>query len=108
MKEILDLFLEKTPDNINIDELKSHLLQIDGIDDVHHIHIWSIDGFNNYATMHVVTNTSDLVELKAKIREELSEHKIVHAVIETENVTCNDTECHPVFSEGQEGHHHHH
>lgn len=105
---ISDIFLEKTPKDIDIPHLIAHLLEIEGVEDVHHFHVRSIDGVNNYATMHVVTNTSDLVELKAKIREELSEHKIVHTVIETENVTCNDTECHPVFSEGQEGHHHHH
>ncbi len=31
--------------------------------DVHHIHIWSMDGQNNYATMHIVTN-SDSHEIK--------------------------------------------
>jgi len=55
-KEVLDLFLEKTPSNIDIEEIKKHLLEIKDIINIHHVHIWSIDGINNYATMHVVTD----------------------------------------------------
>lgn len=105
MKEILDLFLEKTPDNINIDELKSHLLQIDGIDDVHHIHIWSIDGFNNYATMHLVSQSDNIKELKDTVRAELEEYNICHCVLETEDEICTDTNCNPKM---HTKHHHHH
>ena len=65
-KLILDLFLEKTPNNINIDELKTHILKIKGIKNVHHIHIWSIDGYNNYATMHIVSNYKNV---KEKVKE---------------------------------------
>ena len=56
LKEVLDLFLEKTPHGINIEEIKNHILKIDGLEDVHHIHIWSMDGNSNFATMHIVTN----------------------------------------------------
>ena len=55
LKKVLDIFLEKTPEDIDIDELKEHLLKIKGVDDIHHIHVWSIDGYNNYATMHIVS-----------------------------------------------------
>ena len=33
--------------DINIGHLKKHLQEIDGVNDIHHIHIWSIDGYNN-------------------------------------------------------------
>ena len=105
LKQVLDLFLEKTPKDIDIDELKKHLLEIKEIDDIHHIHVWSIDGYNNYATMHIVTKTSDICKLKKEIREELSEHNICHAILETEDEICDDSECHVEF---KESHHHHH
>ena len=69
MKSILDLFLEKTPKNISVEEIKKHLLEIKGVIDVHHVHIWSIDGYNNYSTMHIVTDEKNIKELKNKIRE---------------------------------------
>ena len=107
LKKVLDLFLEKTPDDIDIDELKKHLLHVDGVDDIHHIHVWSMDGYNNYATMHIVTKVKDVSELKHEIREELEEHNICHAILETESEVCVDKECH-VHLKNVEHHHHHH
>lgn len=107
LKAVLDLFMEKAPGDINIRELKEHLLKIEGVEDIHHIHIWSIDGYNNYATMHIVTNVADIQGIKHLIREELCEHSICHAVLETEPEICQDQECH-IESFHSEHHHHHH
>lgn len=103
-KAILDLFLEKIPDNISVDEIKKHILEIDNVIDVHHIHIWSIDEYHNYATMHVVVNKNEL-ETKNKIREELLEHGISHVTIETENELCSNLECHIEHKEIKQHHH---
>ena len=105
LKKVLDIFLEKTPNDIDINELKKHLLKIDGVDDIHHIHVWSIDGYNNYATMHIVTK-SNVKEVKKQIREELEEHNICHSILETEDEACDDKECHVEIK--HEHHHHHH
>ena len=107
LKQILDLFLEKTPQNINIDHLKEHLQEIDEVEDIHHIHVWSIDGYNNYATMHIVTKSDNIKEIKKNIREELEEFGICHSILETEDEACEDTECNPNLHI-EHGHHHHH
>ena len=107
LKKVLDIFLEKTPDNINIDELKEHLLKIKSVDDIHHIHIWSIDGYHNYATMHIVTKAKDISSIKKMIREELEEHNICHAILETEEEACDDKECYVNFKYEPHSHHHH-
>ena len=112
-KSILDLFLEKTPDGIKIEELKEHLQEIENIEDVHHIHVWSMDGFNNYATMHVVTNLKDTKDLKSEIKEELKEHGINHTTIEFEELgyECTEMECileTPTHNEHHHNHSHHH
>lgn len=108
LKKVLDLFLEKTPDDIDIDELKKHLLHVDGVDDIHHIHVWSIDGFNNYATMHIVSKSKNIDKIKKEIREELEEHNICHAILETESEVCDDKECHVHLKNVEQHHHHHH
>jgi len=109
LKEITNLFLEKSPDNVNVNEIKKHLCEIDGVLDVHHIHIRSIDGQNNYATMHIVTN-SPQHEIKEKIRRELSEHRIGHSTLEleTEDELCHEKDCHLDFNSNSGHHHHHH
>lgn len=95
-KDIIDLFLEKIPNNINIEKLKKYILKIDNIKDVHHIHIWSIDGINNYATMHIVTNIKDIKSIKKEIKEKLKEKGISHVTLEIEDEMdkCNEMECH--------------
>lgn len=107
-KKVLDLFLEKVPADISIDEIKNHLLQISGIKDVHHIHLWSIDGINNYATMHVIVN-KNAKNIKQIIRDELNEHGISHLTIELENAgeTCDSEECYINHNKGHKHHHHH-
>ena len=106
LKQVLDIFLEKTPKEINIDHLKKHLLEIEEVEDIHHIHVWSIDGYKNLATMHIVTKSTNIKEIKQKIREELSEHNICHAILETEEEACSEKECNIELE--QEHHHHHH
>ena len=108
LKEVLDLFLEKTPHGINIDEITEHICEIEGVLNVHHIHVWSMDGHNNYATMHVVVN-GDAHEIKRHIRDELQEHGIGHVTLEleAEGEHCHEEHCH-VDVVSPSGHHHHH
>lgn len=106
LKEATNIFLVRTPKEINIKELKEDILSINDVSDVHHIHVWSMDGHNNYATMHIVTN-SDFHETKNIVRKILEKHGIGHSTleIETENEICNDKHCH-IKHVCQ--HHHHH
>ena len=106
-KSILNVFLEKTPNNIDISELKEHLNEIDEVIDVHHIHVWSMDGFTHFATMHV-TAKENSKEVKDKIRDELKEHGISHVTIELESKDENCCSKNCVIEANTEGHHHHH
>ena len=109
LKEVLDLFLEKTPDGISVEEIIEHLRVIDGIEDVHHMHLRTIDGHSVYATMHIVTD-EDSHTIKDKVRKELREHGIVHSTLELETTEehCHERECHVEASRDNHGHHHHH
>ena len=108
LKEALDLFLVKIPAGVDMDEIKQHLKEIDGVLDVHHIHIWSMDGIQNCATMHIVTN-GDPLAVKKAVKEELHEHGIAHATLEleSEDEDCQDGHCY-IKTDGIHHHHHHH
>jgi SOS response regulatory protein OraA/RecX len=92
--------------------LQEHIEEIDGILDVHHIHLWSLDGQNHYATMHIVSD-SEPSKIKKEIREELRELGIGHVTIEIEASSehCHERHCH-VELHAHSGHchhnHHHH
>lgn len=106
LKSILDLFLEKIPNGVSIDELKEHILKIKGVKDVHHIHVWSIDGYNNYATMHIVIKGKNK-KIKELVKEELKEHGINHTTVELEDKdeVCKDETC--KINNEHHSHHHH-
>lgn len=108
LMKILNLFLEKTPESIDIDEITEHLMEIDGVEGVHHFHVRSIDGFNNIATVHVVTD-GDTITIKKAVKAELQEHGIVHTTIETETTDeeCTETKCDGFLEHHGHCHHHH-
>ncbi len=106
----LSLFLEKVPHGIEVAEIQEHLCHIEGVQGVHHIHIWSMDGHRHYATMHIVAE-GDAHHIKDAVRQELREHGIVHATLELEapGEHCHEEHCHVEHhEEGSCGHHHHH
>ena len=109
LKEILDIFLEKAPHGIDVNEIKKHILEIDNVLDVHHVHIWSMDGQNNYATMHIAAK-GDFCNIKEKVHEQLHEHGISHVTLEfeAENEQCTHKDCRVEFKTGSGHHHHHH
>lgn len=106
--EVLELFLEKTPHGIDVHEIEEHLSEIPEVLDVHHVHIWSMDGQSHYATMHIVAN-GDAHEIKEAVRRELREHGIGHATLELEapGEHCHEEHCHTEAA-SPSGHHHHH
>ncbi|MBE6156055.1 MAG: cation transporter [Firmicutes bacterium] len=106
-KEITDVFLEKAPNDVSVDDIKKCVLSIEKVQSVHHIHIWSIDGNINYATMHVVSQDNSF-SIKEQIRQALKKQGIIHTTIEieTENEICLLPEC-DIKIEAKHSHHHH-
>lgn len=99
IKEILALFLEKSPKDYNPDKIKEILLKNENIINIHHIHVWTLDGINNYLTFHVIVKESidkkELINLKHYIKHKLEHIGISHTTIEFEyeDEECKDEKC---------------
>ena len=109
MKEVVDLFLMKVPTDMDVEELKNHIGRLEGVQDVHHIHVWSLDGCLHYVTMHIVTS-GDAHKVKAAVREELKEHGIFHVTLELESPEepCPAKTCVVEYPCNHQHHGHHH
>ncbi len=108
LQEALNLFLEKSPQGMGTEDICSLLCSMEQIKDVHHIHLWSLDGQQVYATMHIVTNAEPHA-LKEQVRDTLFHHGIHHATLEleAEGEPCTEPHCH-IEAHCAHAHHHHH
>lgn len=99
IRQSLRIILQGIPVEVDITSVSEHLQQFEGVDNVHDLHVWSVDGNYNVLTVHVVLNNSldmeKLAELKAQIRDSLQEKGIQHATIEFETVDerCSFEKC---------------
>lgn len=109
LKEALDLFLEKIPHGVSVEQVRSLLCGMEQIKDVHHIHLWSLDGQQVYATMHIVTDAEPHA-IKELIRDTLYHHGVHHATLEleAEGEPCTEPHCHIEAHCAHSHHHHHH
>ena len=109
LKEALGVLLEKNPHGMDVEEIRRHVMEIEAVLDVHHIHIWSMDGSSHYATMHIVTDAVPH-EIKDRIRRELAEHGVGHVTLELETAgeCCREKQCRVEVRPPAEHHHHHH
>ncbi len=107
LKEALDLFLEKTPRGYDVKKIISLVKKVSHVLEVHHVHLWSMDGESVYATMHVVSDMKYFKEVKQEIKKLMSENNISHVTIEMEE---KDDECAEKNCEVKElaTHRHHH
>lgn len=107
LKEIMSLFLETVPRDIRASDVRDRIGSIDGILDVHHLHLWSVDGQNHCATVHVVTDRT-LCDVKKEIRARMAAFGIHHITIEAETSTepCDEKGCHMEIVRHSQHHHH--
>lgn len=98
-KKVLELFLEKVPNGESVDIVKYQVLAIPHVKDVHNIHLWSMDGKELCATMHVVVDgkivdgtliensVENSMNIKKEIRKQLRTTGIKEVTLELESET---------------------
>ena len=88
LKWIVDIFLEKTPEWISHDEVLKEIKKLEWVLDIHHIHLWTLDGNKNYITIHALIDKKlsvpKIIALKKTIKDALKKQNISHCVIEFE------------------------
>lgn len=89
IRQTLRIILQGSPVELDLDQVKQTILEIDGVEGVHDLHVWSVDGEYNVMTVHVVLQSDFQPEahhtLKLLIREKLSHLGIQHITMELEN-----------------------
>ena len=92
LKESVNVLLEGVPEGLGIEDLKASLFGIDGIFDVHELHVWSISSGKTSLTVHVASTYAPerWPQLTIEIHRMLGEKfGISHATIQLENTVCD-------------------
>ncbi|MFD4970054.1 cation diffusion facilitator family transporter [Streptomyces sp. NPDC058424] len=60
LRETLDVLLEAAPKNVDMYEVRAHILELDGVEDVHDLHAWTITSGLPVLSAHVVVRSDAL------------------------------------------------
>lgn len=84
----VNILMQAVPAEIDVLEVTEQLQAVDGVQDVHHVHIWNIDEHRRSLEAHVVISQDDMGQMEAiktAIKEKLSEEfHIGHSTLEFE------------------------
>ena len=93
-RKTISLFLQAVPEKIKITDLESEIRKMSMVKDVHHTHIWSLDGEHNVLTTHIVLETGakreEIREIKCLIHDLIPKYDLAHTTIEFEYI---DEDC---------------
>ena len=90
------IFLQKFPDELEFEQLKNEVMELDLVNDIHAVKGWSIDDTTYYLRFHVLvpeeTKIGTVDSLKVKIKEILKKYNVTYSTIEFESENgCDGT-----------------
>ena len=86
LRDSVKLALDAVPGDIDIDKVEKYLLNINGVEGVHDLHIWAMSTKETALTAHLVVPKGQDDRFLYKIREELHDKfEINHTTLQVEN-----------------------
>lgn len=92
------IVLQSVPENINLEHLSNELTAIKGIESIHDLHLWSMDGNYHVGSLHVVVSSSSALSytpVYSAILQIMDRYNIQHPTVQIEtNINdCRLTTC---------------
>ncbi|KAB2909442.1 MAG: cation diffusion facilitator family transporter [Ignavibacteriales bacterium] len=99
LRSFTRIFLQGMPTGIVEEDLKQELQKIPGVQSLHDMHIWSMDGVYNIMSVHLVvhqsTTNDEIVRIRSAAREISRKFEIEHDTIEVgfSDENCEYVDC---------------
>jgi cobalt-zinc-cadmium efflux system protein len=92
LRDAVDILLEGTPRDVDLNEMVDDIVQVDGVLGVHDIHVWSLTQSMRTMSAHILTDDVH-ISAGALIQRQVSEmlrhrYNIAHATLQLECVDC--------------------
>ena len=93
LRETVDILLEATPRDVDMDAMVRDIVQVPGVLGVHDLHVWSITRGLRTMSAHILTDDVPIsmgTSIQAQVNERLAhDYHIAHATLQLECVGCN-------------------
>jgi len=94
LRESIHIFLEATPKDVNVEKMLDDLRKIEGVKEIHHLHLWTITSGIYAMSAHVLIEDL-LVSRSAQILQEIEsllqgKYDMEHTTIQFESESCGD------------------
>ncbi|MEO0332048.1 MAG: cation diffusion facilitator family transporter [Bacteroidota bacterium] len=90
LRKVLMIFLQATPENMDIESIRRRLRSLNEVVDVHDTHLWTMDGQYHILSVHLVVEEdkrlNELADLRVRVYQQLSDYHIDHITIQFEVV----------------------
>ena len=96
LSESVRMSIDAVPESVKPSEVLAEMREVQGVSDVHHLHIWPISTTETALTAHVVLSEGAEPEaVVPEVKKHLKHCGISHATLETEREghTCGEQEC---------------
>ncbi|EHQ28562.1 cation diffusion facilitator family transporter [Mucilaginibacter paludis] len=98
LKDSLRLALDGVPKDLSLEKVKTELLKVKGVVDIHHMHVWALSTTENALTAHLVVKEADMPlfdDIKHELRHKLEHLEISHSTFEPEfsDQKCEQVNC---------------
>jgi len=85
----LRILSESSPSHIDVDELRSALAAVEGVTDVHDLHVWTLVPGKDMATAHL-TSAADSAEVLKSAQAVMAARGLAHATVQVEPPAADD------------------
>lgn len=91
----IHILMQGAPEGVTVDEVIKTMEGVDGVSNVHHLHIWQLDEHSNALEAHVViADFSQSAAVKRALKSELEQrYAITHSTLEFEVDHCGNGYC---------------
>ena len=108
----LKIFLDAVPEGVDIEQVKSDLEQLEHVSSVNQLNLWTMDGLEKNAIIHVcLEQIEDMEASKTAIRHHLKDIGFHNITIEVDSDqdshACHKRDIHAIESQSGHDHHHH-
>jgi cobalt-zinc-cadmium efflux system protein len=113
LRETMNILLEGTPRGLKLERVEAAIRKVEGVNDVHDLHIWSIGSESRALSCHIAIADippSVSERILRDVKEVLNhDFHVVHTTIQFEHVECEVAHgCIIPVGEGEVHHHHSH